>query len=797
VNVAAVKSLLFLAFFLSGCSGLIYQTVWVRMLTRYLGATTHATATVLVVFMAGLALGAYLSGKVADRVKRPLIGYTLLELAIGVMGLLASVAVIEGVGGFYVQMYEWTNSKPLLLAGRVGFVLACLLLPTVLMGATLPLMVAFITRLGQHFQASLGWLYAINTYGAVVGVLVTGLFLLGELGERASLEVAAALNGAAALLALILAVRQPGPGAATGSVAAVADAEEAVEPYPAGVRRLAYVTIFVSGLTALAYEILWTRLLVLLLETSIYAFSIMLATFLLGIAWGSWDSTRRARLRRAPLAAFGMLEILIGFWAVIGLLLLPTFHGWWLHAEGRGYVLNGTAFAIGIGACFVMVLPVAFFFGLQFPVAVRCCVADAGAPGRSTGRAYTVNTVGTIVGSLLAGFLLLPLLGTTTTMLVLAGLNVLLGVLLLGVAPQRERGRLPLPAAALVGGFTVLVTLVQMVHQGDPYLAAMWARTRAEFPPDGQIYAAYEAPAATTVAAGDPHHPLRRALFVNGVGVTHLCSETKVMAHLPYHLAESPKRMLVICFGMGTTFRSAVLTYPDLHVDAVDIVPEVYDCYHYFHDNAPEVVKRPNARLHADDGRNFLLVHREPYDVITIDPAPPLHSAGSVNLYTKEFFTLCKSRLTPGGAFNMWVPHSAESEMLMIMRSFLDVFPEGTLWGALEYPGFFMIGGHRSLKQTPEQLAALADKLSRIDDLKEWNDTYAKPENLRRLYLLDAAGLAKLVAGVPPVTDDKPYTEFPLWRQYFHPKGRGSFDAYKVRARLPELMGQTPGAVGP
>ena len=198
MTVSRIKTLLFVAFFLSGCSGLIYQTVWVRMLTRYLGATTYATATVLVVFMAGLALGSYLSGRLADRVRKHLVVYGLLELAIGILGLLASFFVIEGVGSFYVTVHEWVGDAPAtLLAARVVFVLACLLLPTVIMGATLPLMVAYITRLGQHFQASLGWLYAINTYGAVFGVLVTGFVLLGQIGEQGALLVAGGLNACA------------------------------------------------------------------------------------------------------------------------------------------------------------------------------------------------------------------------------------------------------------------------------------------------------------------------------------------------------------------------------------------------------------------------------------------------------------------------------------------------------------------------------------------------------------------------------------------------------------------------
>ncbi|HMO35467.1 MAG TPA: fused MFS/spermidine synthase, partial [Gemmatales bacterium] len=190
-----IKTIVFLAFFLSGCSGLMYQTVWVRMLTRYLGATTYATATVLIVFMAGLALGSYWCSRRADRFSSPLLLYALLEFAIGVLAILASFVVIHGVGQVYVGLYGYVGNSPVtLLTARVIFVLVCLLPPTFLMGTTLPLMVAYITRLGEQFQSSVGWLYAINTYGAVVGVLLTGFVLLGWLGEQNTLVLAGALN---------------------------------------------------------------------------------------------------------------------------------------------------------------------------------------------------------------------------------------------------------------------------------------------------------------------------------------------------------------------------------------------------------------------------------------------------------------------------------------------------------------------------------------------------------------------------------------------------------------------------
>ena len=290
------------------------------------------------------------------------------------------------------------------------------------------------------------------------------------------------------------------------------------------------------------------------------------------------------------------------------------------------------------------------------------------------------------------------------------------------------------------------------------------------------------------MAAGSPRSPASRTLLVNGVGMTALVSETKIMAHLPYHLVEQPRRCLVICFGMGTTFRSAA-TYPGLEVDAVDIVPEVFRCFDSYHPDTAELLGRPNLRLHADDGRNFLLIHREPYDIITIDPPPPLHSAGTVNLYTREFFELCKSRLTPNGVLCLWMPPGPEGEMLMVMKTFRDVFPgcavgrrqgEGKEKG---FPGFYLTGGHRPFAQTPEQVKQLAERLSRIADLGEWDQLYRQPANLESMYLLDQAGIDRLVADRPLITDDMPYTEFPLWCMMLQGDSFRELNAEVIRGR--------------
>ncbi len=758
---------LYVALFLSGMSGLVLQTVWVRMLTRQLGSTTAATSTVLAVFMGGLALGGLLGGRICERTNRLVRAYALLELAIAAAAFCISFFLIAGLGDAYVAVARSLGGAPLLgHAARIVFGGGALLAPTILMGATLPVLAAHVSRTSP-FQAGLGRLYAVNTLGAVLGVLVTGFVLLGAIGEMNSVLLAMALNLAAAGLAMLLArAEAPEPAALS-----LAPAEAELEPYPGSIPGWAKAGLFLSGFSALAYEVLWIRWLMLPLRTSIYSFSLMLGQVLLGIAVGSWLATRFKAARARPLTVFGLSELAIALLTMFGLLCF-------------GYFGKTTmSFLLDPGLCvltsFLMLFPVAVCFGWQFPAAVRCCVTDPKRIGHETGRAYAVNTLGTILGSLCAGFVLIPTIGCAMAFKVLAAGNLAMGVILLWLRPDTERGRAWFAAAPLAAGTLALFFLI-----GDPYAAALRLRIELFLGRDAETYAVFEDVAGTTAPAGSPHDPLARHLFVNGQGMTTLVSETKLMAHLPLALVPEPKKLLVICFGMGTTFRSAATRPgPPIQVTAVDIVPNVFDAFGFFHTNATEVLALPNARTVAEDGRYFLLTTDERWDVITIDPAPPIYSAGTVNLYSKEFLELCRDHLTDHGVLSLWLPPAPESELGMIISTFVSVFPEATLWGGLATPGFYLIGGRAPIDTSIETRASLAMDLSRIPDLGEWNASYRDVTNLSQLFVMDAESLAVYATDFGQVTDDRPYTEFPLWRGALWDDAPW-FDVDQLRARL-------------
>ncbi len=746
------ETLLLAAFFLSGASGLIYEILWVRMLTRYLGGTTPATSTVLCVFMGGLALGAYLAGLMVDRIQRPLRAYAVLEVSIALAAFFSSFAVIQVLGGVYVGLHRFYGIDfTYRMMSWIGFSTICLAIPSALMGATLPLLMTFVSRSRQSFQPLLGRLYSVNTFGAVTGVLAAGYFLIGALGETSTLLSAGLLNVLAATIALCLELRIQARKAGGENADSKRD-RDLPRSYPSTIRNWSRIALFVSGFTALAGEVLWTRLLLLPLKTSIYAFSAMLALFLLGIASGSWLSARAKFSMRRPVATFAMLEMIIGVMTLAGLLAY-TFFGHYSKGFSSGFLFYSLSAP-------VMILPIAVAFGWQFPVAVRCSVSDSRGPGRETGWAYAANTLGSICGSLAAGFLLIPLFGVVRTLIGLAVLNFALGAVLMAVSPKDERGKFVRVGSVMAAAFMIMAVFV-----GDPYRALMQEKARHLLGSDAQVYQFFEGISGTTVPAGSPRNRLSRHLYIDGVGMTVLVSETKLMAHLPMALVPNPRDILVVCFGMGTTVRSAT-RFPVVpeRIDAVDIVPHVFDCFPYFHPDARAVAAHPSVRFHAEDGRNFLLVRDDRYDVITIDPAPPIFSAGTVNLYTREFLELCKSRIRKDGVVCLWLPPAAPGELQMIMKTFVGVFPGASLWGGLSVPGLYLIGGHRSFAMRPDQVMALARRLAGIPDLSEWDDEYGDPENLREMYLMGPEMLKKSLEGVRQITDDRPYTEFPLWR---------------------------------
>jgi len=293
---------------------------------------------------------------------------------------------------------------------------------------------------------------------------------------------------------------------------------------------------------------------------------------------------------------------------------------------------------------------------------------------------------------------------------------------------------------------------------------------------DVEIFYHSESTVATTTALGSQIIPQAKQLWINGTGMTKLCIETKLMAHLPLLMNRSPEEMLIICFGMGTTLRSA-LTHSNVRCDTVEIVPEVYECFTFFHEDGEEILANPRISHFVDDGRNFILMRDKTYDIITIDPSPPLWSSGTVNLYSREFLELCRNRLKDGGILCLWVMPGSFTEVGMILATFQSVFPHTTVWRGPRYPGIFLLGSSELLKIDAERFRRANGNPEILADLTEWNRIVPTPESILGLHLLDPPEFAEFVRGFSIITDDHPYTEFPLWRQHLDETSRLIIDA--------------------
>lgn len=767
------QRILFLLFFLSGISGLLYQVVWMRMAIRVFGCTVYATSVVLSAFMCGLALGSWLLGRYADRAERPFRLYAILEVFAGGTALLATglMAVLLPV---YQTIFEATGGGRATLTGiQVVLVFLILIVPTMLMGGTLPVLSTALPD-RKAFSARMAVLYGMNTLGAVVGVAGSGFVLIGVLGEWGTVIVGVIVHLAVAYVAWRLAGRLPSQRVREESAAEaspVEAVEERISPYGDGVRTLAFWAYGVSGFAALGYEVIWTRVLPVVLRTSVYAFSGMLAIYLLGIGLGSLLGRRAADRVKDPLAWFAGLECAVALLSLAGYALM-------LPAEDR-FVTAATYYAFyptyhwRLLVAAVVIFPTTVILGALFPLVARCVTPDVKRIGASIGRLYAMNTAGCILGSMACGFLLLPMIGTSMSMILLAGLSAAIGWLLFLSSREHLRAKAAAGTVLAATAGSVLLAL----NLPDPYEGTVLRR----MPPEAKIYVHKENVAATTTATGIPGVVPSYRLWVNSEAMTALVTETKLMAYLPLALAPNPepKKLLIICFGMGTTFKSAV-AIGGLEIDTVELVPDVYECFGVFHSDGPPLLKAPNVRIFADDGRNYLAMTDQRYDVITIDPPPPVEAAGVVNFYSLEFHKLCRERLAPGGLCNLWVPSCPVSEAKMILRSFAESYPHITVWAGQTADGVFLFGSDDPQAIRRERLDAMLARPEVMADLQQWDDAADTTDKILGRYLMDREGLLRYTEGQPVITDNYPRTEFPLWRRVAETKGTRLFSARDI-----------------
>jgi spermidine synthase len=708
-----ILTLVYLIFFLSGAAALMYEVVWVRSLSLIFGGTHLAVTTVLSVFMGGLALGSFFIGKRVDAVKNPLRLYGLLEIGIALSAVIFMV-LMKIYPAIYILLVQGKENAALYLAFiRVLFAFGALIGPTTLMGGTLPLLTRFVSSRPEKLGGRLSFLYGFNTLGAVVGTVAAGFWLLRFYSVSTTLYIAILINSLIGILSIVIAPKASiVPERLTGepndadlnSIGQSSD--RAAAPGELEVRfpfRIVFLGIGISGFCALGYEVLWTRILTLTIGTSVYGFTIMLAAFLTGIAFGS--QTYGLLQKMLPSKTLGTKNQIIGFGLVqciIGVCaLLVTFYvrdlpvnsiNLYKFYMGRGIEVFAARQWANLTLAFSYMVVPAFFMGLAFPIAGSVNAVYRKKAGHAVGNVLAANTIGAILGSAVSGYFLIYIFGIERSLQLLTVLNIGLGLLvMLSIRNIKllNRGVVALTAAVLA----LLIFRPNFMRMWDAEFFAIFQNNLPE---------AYDTPekkrdaventdvlyyregvdstiSSIKIKGGD------QALLVNGKVVASSAAQDRqcqlTLGHLPMLLHKNPRKILVIGLGTGMTL-GAVSVHPNLEeLTLVEIEPSVIGAARTFEKFNNYVLDNPKLQIVFNDGRNFLTTTKNKYDVITADPIHPW-TQGSGYLYTAEYFNLASRHLLPGGIMCQWLPiyELSVADLKSVARTFSRSFRYTMAW---------------------------------------------------------------------------------------------------------------------
>jgi spermidine synthase len=745
---------IFLFFFISGATGLIYEVVWTRLLTLVMGNTHYSISTVLTAFMGGLALGSYAGGKVIDRRFNPLTAYALLEAGIGLYCLLIPSLIDLAFPLFKWVYINWGDSYTQASIIRFIICVAILIIPATFMGATLPVLSKFVSRDEAHIGKDVGTLYSINTFGAVFGAWASAFIFMRLWGVQSTIWMTALLN--LAISAVIFLVFKP-PLKGSGSI-------ELESPLPPLDKKgkLILLSFAFSGMVALVYQIAWNRILSLLLGSSVYAFSLILTVFILGLALGTASFSRLLHRFDDLMKVYGVTQIIIG---ISSLLIIPLFgtipfvnrwiyENWGLQFE----FIQMTNFLIILALLFIPT----FFMGAQFPLVIKMMAKKMETLGRHVGRIYACNTIGTIVGSFLAGFVLIPMLGMQFTLISGVFLNVLLGsaILMLGSRLNFNVKIYALPAVLM---FCILTAKsmgswdTSVISSGSfmPYRIA--DLKEAELKKNKILF--FREGMHTTVTT-ELSVSGNIFLRVNGKTDASLALDMRTQllsGYLPMLFHADPKSALVIGQGSGITL-GAVEQFPVDEISLVEISPAVIDGSRYFDPFNHHALDDERVTLKLEDGRNHIALSDKTYDVIVSEPSNPWIS-GVGALFTVNFFELLKKRLNPGGVACIWVhTNMSPDDFKSIIRSFSKEFPFVSMWESIAGDDYLLIGSEKEYGLFYERA------MKYLSDATVGRDLHRIGINnvpdLLSLMIMSRKKLLEFSASAPLHTDDNSLLEF-------------------------------------
>jgi spermidine synthase len=719
----ALVPVLFLA---SGAAGLIYQVVWTQDLVLVFGDTTQAVVTTVTAFLAGLGIGALIGSAVGARLRRALAVYGFLEIAVGCLALLMPLA-FDIVATLFRSTYL---TLPSLDVALIRFALAFVALTpvTLLMGMSLPVLTKHLVRTDPDVGERIARLYGLNTLGAVLGSVISGYALIELLGLLGTTYVAVALNLCAGGGAVLISRTRPRTAGNLAAGEQSAPAPKELRPPLRPRQQLLLGVTLVSGFVSLALEVLWTRVMLQGTGSSIYVFVTVVAVFLIGIASGSlvyeWQNDQTPRF-----ATLGMLYAIAGALAMLPLVISN---------------LKGPA-DLPIAA--LAIFPVTAILGYAFPMTVRLFVDTADQASRGVGLVYAVNTAGCVAGTVTAGFVLIPTIGTNAAIITVCLLQAAIGTAL-AVKFAARGAKQPYVALAMAA---VLLGMLAVPAARLTYIQ----RTIAA----GHEKTAHfeDSVASVDVVGGKPG---ARRLLVNGVGITKLTIDTKLLAYIPKAARPTASTMLNICFGMGSTFRSSIIL--GMHTTTVELDPTVPTVMNWFYPDAERQLHSKLAKVIISDGRNYVRLSNKRYDLITVDAPPPIWSAGAVVLMTQEFYQEARQRLAPGGVLTSFLSYG---DTKLLLRTFRSAFRYVTVIRGPRPYGMYLMGSQSPINITTANILKIfGTKQARADlaGAPDWPPTPTAdwPSIIRARTWLVNNQVNRYAGAGALLTDDHPLTEY-------------------------------------
>ncbi|MGV7220102.1 MAG: fused MFS/spermidine synthase [Nitrospinales bacterium] len=756
-------------FFFSGATALVYEIIWTRMLTLAFGHTVFSVSVVLAAFMAGLGFGSYLWGHLVDTLSisnvdegvhkkhSPIMIYAVIEIFIFISCALLSL-VFSQFDLFYAWFHQWIPESPVLFnIIKAGLAFGLIFIPASFMGATFPVISKYIITDEKKLLSQVGVLYGLNTLGAVFGCVLTGFVFIAVFGVLETALLASIINLFIGVGAIRIFQEDEG-----GSVKNFKFPKVTLPPWSWSRGNLLYVAVsFMCGFTALAYQIIWTRLLVFSIASTVYSFSLMLAVFLLGIVIGSLIVIPLIKKIR------NQMTVLIWLQACTGLYVLFSVFGMdhLLSPPWNGYNLQNPvqAFSRYFGDSASLMLVPTILLGMNFPILIRMVAGGFENIGKGTGQVYAFNTLGAIIGSLLAGFVLLPILKTSNSLVFISSLN-LLTALVLFFNGEYLTSSIRKGLTAVFAGVIIFINL----SLPQDILQSFFLRDGVAQRDNKKLLFFDEGLTATVSVFEDNYgilDPTAKRLVTNGISMSasnYIASRyMKLLAHIPILLSNDPKNVLVICYGTGQTTGTAGIHPMVGSVDSVELSSSVVKASDVFkEENHDAVNNKPKVNIIFQDGRNHLLTTKKFYDVVTGEPPPP-RTAFTVNLYTKDYYELIKKRLNKGGFVAQWIPLHSQSgkEIDMHLQTFLDVYPNSMAWLPVANE-LLLIGSDEPIKIDYKNLKArMADPVIKkaLSDI-----AIESPASLLGNIWFLQSQMQKISERQPLITDNHPLIEFYL-----------------------------------